>query len=335
MKHFWGSSGHLLLDRADGGGLLLTDDYLKAYLARPELQPPPDACAEEKALAARLMVEPRGPVSPADIGRLADADARENWGYLLALRDRLLAAPTLERAYATLVADGGGGLPPLFLQQLAHVILRNVLDDCEDAFAVRAAELFYRTQRATHHEGTILLADAEIIDKHEHDRHSSPLLAMLGGPAVSELDVLTPDNAEGYWGRSDAFDMVLDLGGQPSGRAALAEVMRLWVRHFTGHDAAITPVERIEDADWRWFIGLDSEATRLGNAMWRGEALPDGAAERILALFRMDLPADAPVLPQVAGHPVWLIMAMDAERTLRLKPQNLLAGLPLQPVVPT
>ena len=40
MKDFWVASGHHLLDRDDAGRLRLTDAFLKAYLARPELLPP-------------------------------------------------------------------------------------------------------------------------------------------------------------------------------------------------------------------------------------------------------------------------------------------------------
>jgi hypothetical protein len=318
-----------MLDRADNGGLAVTDEYLKAYLARPELVPPDDACEAERALHAALLAAPRRPVATTEVAALADPDARENWGFLLALRDRLLAAPTVEAAYRRLAEDGAGGLPPLFLQQLVHVILRNALDACEDAFVLRAAECFFRPQRVTLHEGTALLADAEVIEGHEQDRHASPLLSMLGGPAVTELDVLKPENADGYHGRSDAFDMVLDLGGQPSGRAAMAEAIRLFIRHMHGFDAAVTPLERIEDHNWRWFIGLDSEATRLGNILWKGGTPALDEASRVLALFRLDLPASAPVRPDVAGAPVWLLMAMDSARTFRMKPQNLIAGLPL------
>ena len=35
MKDFWLSCGHHLLDRGEGGGLVVTDEFLKAYLARP------------------------------------------------------------------------------------------------------------------------------------------------------------------------------------------------------------------------------------------------------------------------------------------------------------
>ena len=40
MNDFWLSCGHHLLDRDAGGGLVVTDDFLKVYLARPELAPP-------------------------------------------------------------------------------------------------------------------------------------------------------------------------------------------------------------------------------------------------------------------------------------------------------
>ena len=156
-KHFWASSGHVLLEHDASGGLVLTDEYLKAYLARKELLPPADACAAEHALHARLLADPRAVVTPSEVAALADADARENWGFVLAFRDRLVAAPTLEAAYMDLTRDGWKGVPPLFMLQMAHVIARNALDDCDDPFVVRAAECFYRSQRVTVQDGTILL----------------------------------------------------------------------------------------------------------------------------------------------------------------------------------
>jgi len=39
-RDFWLSCGHHLLDRDVAGKLLVTDEFLKAYLARPELVPP-------------------------------------------------------------------------------------------------------------------------------------------------------------------------------------------------------------------------------------------------------------------------------------------------------
>ena len=89
MKDFWISSGHHLLDRGSDGGLRVTDEFLKLYLARPELIPPAEACAVERTLHAALLADPRMPVSASDIDAIADADARENWKLMIAFRDRL------------------------------------------------------------------------------------------------------------------------------------------------------------------------------------------------------------------------------------------------------
>src|SRR4029077_11721149 len=117
MPDFWLSCGHHLLDRDGGGGLVVTDEFLKAYLARPELAPPPDACAAERALYASLLADPRRPVSAEEIAAIADADARENWQMMLGFRDHLLGHKTLEAAYVALVRGGAGRTPPIFINQ--------------------------------------------------------------------------------------------------------------------------------------------------------------------------------------------------------------------------
>jgi hypothetical protein len=57
-------------------------------------------------------------------------------------------------------------VPPLFIDQLAQIILRNILEGAEDALELRAAELFYREQKASLHEGAVMLADLETIAMH-------------------------------------------------------------------------------------------------------------------------------------------------------------------------
>lgn len=327
--HFWASSGHVLLERDDSGAHLVTDEFLKAYLARKELAPPPEACAVERALHARLLDDPRADVPAAEIAAMEDADARENWTFMLAFRDRLLDAPTLEAAYAGLTHDGWRGVPPLFLLQMTHAILRGVLDGSDDPFVARAAECLFRSQRVTVQDGTILLADSDIVELHEEERHASPLMSMMGEAAAKKLDILKPANADGYWQRSDAFDMVLDLGGAPSGRAAMAKALEIWVRHLHGFSVSITPLERIEDRDWRWFVGLDADATSVGNALWQGKTPAGDAMARVIGLFSLTFGADAPVSREAKGHPVYLILAMTEDRHLRMKPHNLVTGLPL------
>ena len=215
MTDFWLSCGHHLLDRDEGGGLVVTDEFLKAYLARPELAPPPEACVVERTLHAALLADPRRRVEPGEIAAIADADARENWTVMLAFRDHLVGHKTVEAAYLDLVRRGVGNTPPLFINQLVHVILRNALDGCEDAYMVRAAELFFRPQRLTVHEGSLIAADEETVAG-VSTQPVSPLVSMLGLPAAAEIDMLNDDNAQSYWERSDLFD----LGARPDRRPA-------------------------------------------------------------------------------------------------------------------
>jgi hypothetical protein len=324
MIDFWVSSGHLLLDKDAHGLLVPSDDFLKLYLARPELVPPEEACDAERALHARLLADPRMAVGPGDLAALADPEARENWEMMLGFRDLLIRQPSLEAAYLDLMRTGVGRTPPLFIAQLVHVIMRNVLDGEADPIVVRAGELMFRPQRLTREGGGILLADEEIVDGEEQALHNSPLIAMMGEHKARQLDVLKPENAEAYWKRSDNFDMVLDLSPNSPARAALARVMERWLAHMLGLQARITPLERIEDDAWFWFIGLDAESTRIGNRLWRGEKVSPDQLDRVVALFSLELPE----IHDIAGRRIYLILSMTAGRIVTLKPQNLLVGLP-------
>jgi hypothetical protein len=275
------------------------------------------------------MADPYRPVTDAEITAILDPDAQENWRLMVSFRDRLAASPTVEAAFKDIISKGLNGLPPLFVDQLIQVIARASLVGCEDAFVVRAAEMFYRPQRATVHDNTILLADAEIIETHEYNRNASPLLSMLGGPAVSELEILKSITADDYWMRSDANDFVLDFGGEPSGRKALAEALRLWISHLHGVEVSVTPAENIKDTDWRWFVGLDAEASHIGNRLWRGQPVMPDEQARVIALFRLEFSDQTRLVAQAKGHPVYLILACQEDRLVRMKPQNLVTGLPL------
>ena len=338
MREFWVASGHHLTRRADHGGLVATPELIMAYLARPELMPPADACDAERNLHASLLADPLRAVSKSDIAALADADARENWTFMINFRDRLVAAPSLEAVYVKLARDGAGDLPPIFLSQLSHLILRNALEGCDDPYTLRAAELFYRSQQATVHEGTLLLADAEVVEAQqhaEHDLHASPLTAMLAPKAFGEMDVMDDENAWTYWSRSDAHAMVMNIGGNPKARAGLCRVIERWVAHLLGVAVKVETIASIEDSDWRWFVGLDSEGTRIGNALWNGTAPDDRSAERIVALMRLNIEDARLVDERVGDRPVYLILAMGADKVVRMKPQNLVAGLPLAATVNT
>jgi hypothetical protein len=177
-------------------------------------------------------------------------------------------------------------------------------------------------------DGAVMLADAETVEGHEVNIHASPLLAMFAN-GTANLDVLRPENADGYWDRSDAFDMVFDLGGLNGGRRALATALEKWVRQILGLEVEIEPLERMDDDDVRWIVGLDVEATRLGNALWHGDIIDLDEASRLIAIFAIKPDAAHPFVAEVRGKPVYLLMAMDRDKLLRMKPQNLVTSLPL------
>jgi hypothetical protein len=328
MNDFWLSCGHHLLYRAAGGGLAVTDDFLKVYLARPELIPPPEACVVERTLHGALLANPRIPVAQSDIAAITDADARENWQLLIAFRDHLLRHKTLEAAYVDLVRRGVGNTPALFINQLVHVILRSALDGVEDARVVRAAELFFRTQRATVHEGSLLAADEETVGGGSQTR-VTPLVSMLGLPAEAAIDVLNDDNAETYWERSDRYDMALDLTGGRAGLAALAEAMRRWIAHVLGVEVDIEPLTALREANLAWYVGLDADATKFGDMLWNGEEVDDATMSRVVGLFRLSFSDPSVMLDKVKGEPVYLILAMTPDNMIRMKPQNMVTGLPI------
>jgi hypothetical protein len=327
-RDFWQSCGHHLLDRDGDGRLLVTDEFLKAYLARPELAPPPEACAAERALHRRLLADPRQPVGRAQIDAIADTDARENWELMLAFRDQLVRHATLEAAYLDIVRRNAR-FPHLFLNQLVHVILRNILDGCEDAFVLRAAETFFRPQKLSVHNGSLVAADDETISGIGQSP-LSPLVSMLGLPAAAEIDVLSEENSGSYWDRSDRFDMALDLTAGRHGLTALGEVTRRWIAHLLAVEVQIEQLVELQDAPYVWYVGLDAEATRIGDALWNREELDEGARGRVVGLYRLIFSEASDAEERVQGEPVYLIAAMTADKVLRLKPQNLVTGLPLR-----
>ena len=327
---FWLSSGHHLLDHDAAGRLMVTEEFLKVYLARPEVIPPDEACIVERAIYQRLTRDPRAPVSSAEIGDMADRDARENWRHLIGFRDALLAAPTLEAAYLKLVRAPKVRTPPLFLNQLVQVIARSMLDGERDPFVLRAAEMLFRPQRLTNKDGVMLLADEELVDGTDVKDPTSPLVAIFGDAHARNLDVMTADNAEAYFGHSDAFHLVMDFRLGQRARDAFASVIGKWVHHMHGLAVSVVPMKELQQADWVWFVGLDQDGTRIGNALWQGDEPANAGRDRIGALFSLTFDDASDMLPRVAGKPVYLILGMTPNRIVRLKPQNLVTGLPVR-----
>ncbi|MDX1376445.1 MAG: DUF6352 family protein [Burkholderiales bacterium] len=333
MPEFWRSSGFHLLARNAAGQLAVTDDFLRAYLMRPEIHPVEESCAAERALHAALMAEPRRAVSAAGLEAIADVDARDNYRLMLRFRDRLIAAGTLEACYAELFRAGAIDVPPLFIDQLVHAILRNILDGCEDALRLRAAELFFREQKATLRDGQLLLADLETVQMHAAGSRYGSLGRLIveaqGGLGRVDLDVLGPDNAQLYWTRESRFDTVIPMQFGSPALEALCRVIEAWSAHFHGVRVEVRALRSLEGTPWRWHVGLDAESTAILNTLWSGGDVEAGRMRRIVALFRLSFAEREAMRADLAGAPVALALSMNDDDVVRMKPQNLLTNLPL------
>ena len=333
MTAFWRSAGYHLVEADEEGRLQVTDDYLRAYLLRPELAPIEESCANELALHAGLMAAPRDIVDEPTLEGLADDDAKANYRAFFTFRDRLLAEASIEAAYLDMVEQGIAGIPPLFLEQLVHLQLRHLLSDVDDPIKLRAAELLFREQKVSIQDGRVMLADEETVSQHASGRNFGSLGRLLveaeTKPVTVELDVLEEANAEIYWQRSDRFDTVLDLGFTRPGLDGLCRVLERWVRHFREVDVRIQPVQQISDPKWIWHVGLDAEASAFLNDLYQGAVIDDARQARLLGLFRLEFQNPDDMLERVRGRPVYLGLMMAENERLKVKPQNLLINLPL------
>jgi hypothetical protein len=194
---------------------------------------------------------------------------------------------------------------------------------------LRAAEIFFRPQRVTLHEGSLIVADEETIGG-VGNTPTSPLVSMLGIPAQADIDVLSDDNAHLYWEHSDLFHTAIDLTAGRRGLVALAEAIRRWIVHLMGVGVAVEPLVEMRDVNLVWYVGLDAEATQIGNALWNGEDLDETVRSRVIGLFRLTFDDPNLVIDRVGREPVYLILAMSADKIIRMKPQNLVTGLPIR-----
>ena len=336
MPDFWRNSGFHLLVRGADGQLVATDDFFRAYLMRPEVRPVEESGPGERALHGSLMAAPRREVSDAELRTIEDEDARFNYRVLLDFRRRLMAAPTIEACYAGIFRDGNVNVPPLFVDQLAQIIVRNILEGTDDPLEARAGEIFYREQKANVEDGAVMLADRETVEMHANGGAYGSLGRLIveaQTPMTSvNLDVLDAENAEMYWLRDQRHDFVMSLNHGRAANRAFCRVIEKWIAHFTHVAVRVESLQSISDERWAWHVGLDAQSTALLNDLWNGEEVEPGRMQGVLGLFRMDF-TDAQVMrPDIAGRPVYLALSMDEEGIVRMKPQNLLVNLPLASV---
>jgi hypothetical protein len=332
-QDFWRNSGYHLLERNPQGRLAVTDDFLRAYLLRPEIRPVEESGPAERALHAALLDEPRREVEARELEGVEDADSRDNYRILLAFLARLKRADSLESCYVGIFSGADVAVPPLFIDQLAQIIVRGILDGCEDPLEPRAAEIFFREQKASTDDGAVMLADLETVEMHASGGSFGSLGRLIvesqAPLAAVNLDVLDAENAHLYWMRDQRHDLVISLNFGRAANQAFCRVMEKWIAHFLGVAVSIQPLRAIEDRAWAWHIGLDAESTAILNGLWRGGEVEAGTYRRMLALFRLDFADPAAMRADVAGKPVYMALSMTEGGMVRMKPQNLLLNLPL------
>jgi hypothetical protein len=332
MPDFWRNSGFHLLERDPSGRLRVTDDYLRAYYLRPEVHPVEESGPKEHELHGSLMADPRRRVTQAELDAIEDPDGRDNYRVVLRFRDRLVQAQTVEAAYMGLF-KAPIDIPPLFIEQMVHVCLRNILDGSDDPLRLRAAEVFFREQKATIQEGHALLADHETVEMHaagsKYGSIGRLIVEAQGTLGKVDLDVLDRANAQIYWERESRHDTVISVTfGRPA-LDALARVIEDWIKHFLSLGVRVKPIRKIDEPHWAWHIGLDAESTAILNELWSGAQVDHGRMQRILALFALTFDDPAAMRSDIAGRTIYLALSASEEGVVRMKPQNLLTNLPL------
>ena len=334
MTNFWPHSAYKTLTVGSDGQLLVTDDFLRTYLLRPELNLVPESCDVERALHQRLSDSPSADISDQEIAGMADSDIQVNYQVWLRYRAKLLAASSLENFYMSLFKGDGVDVPPLFISQLAQIFIRHILgEDCHPLDA-RMGELFFRAQKITVLEdGIVMSADDEVVTRNAQAGETGNIMDLLKSKSMSmrsiDLDVLHEENADLYWDKSEDHDFAVQLNfGQPPINH-FCRVLEKWVQHFLGAQVRVTPMQQITDPKWSWHVGLDAAATDILNKLYKKESVDSDALEKVICLFRLDFIDETAVMQSQVGKPVYMGIAMNDEKQLKLKPQNLLFNLPL------
>lgn len=356
---FWPSSAFSTLQSNANGWLAPTEDYWRSFLTRPELEVLPESCRDEKRLHHALQIKPFHTVKPEELSAIKDADAKDSYRLFLRFRDGVQAAGTLQAYYAQLMHSGSMHIPPLFVDLMVQTTLRGILQDETDPQTVRAAELLFRAQRVAVQDGRMVSGDKQALDIANATAGVGEIGRLLIENKVqlgaAQMQVMEPGNslqAEQFWNQASKKNYghrwLLDLThevkstigeGQhqfsfhlaksTSALSALSRVLERWITHFCAVQVRITPLAKVEDAAWRWHVGLDTTSSALLNDLYQGKEVEPSRMQGLISLFRLDFINPSEMRSDVAGKPVYLGLAMDKDGLVKVKPQNLLLNLPL------
>ena len=321
---FWLTSGWHLLDQNDEGHLVPTEAFMRAYFYRPEVVPIEESCEAETNLHKKLVDKPFALVEKKELNSIKDKDVIFNYEVILKFRDFLSNYSTLDAAYLAIARGQPVNFPPLFVDQIVQIILRNILNETPYPMQVRASEIFFRTQVVTIAEDEIMVADEATVQLQAENK-----ITKVNDQKQLEvdIDILRESSADNYWGRSDKFDTSIDLAYTKPGLDALARVIEKWIYHFLSVEVSIKPMQKIEDEKWSWHLGLDSDSNKILNDLYHGLEVDEERLKQILCLFQLD--AEQGFVKEMVDKPVYIGLAMNENSKIKFKPQNILTNLPL------
>ena len=321
---FWLTSGWHLLDHNNDGHLVPTEDFMRAYFYRPEVSPIEESCDAETNLHKKLVDKPFALVEKNELNLIKDKDVIFNYEVILKFRDFLSKYPTLDAAYLAIARGQSVNFPPLFVDQMVQIILRNILNETPYPLQVRASEIFFRTQVVTIAEDEIMVADEATVQLQAEKKITKANdLKQL----EVDIDILRESSADNYWDRSDKFDTSFDLAYTKPGLDALARVIEKWIHYFLSIEVSIKPMQKIEDEKWSWHLGLDSNSNNILNDLYHGLDVDEERLKQILCLFQLD--AEQGFVEEMKGKPVYVGLSMNENSKIKFKPQNILTNLPL------
>ena len=64
--------------------------------------------------------------------------------------------------------------------------------------------------------------------------------------------------------------------------------------------------------------------------LWNGEEIDEATMARVVGVFALTFRDSSIALNKVKGEPIYLLLAMTPDKTIRMKPQNLATGLPIR-----
>ncbi len=92
--------------------------------------------------------------------------------------------------------------------------------------------------------------------------------------------------------------------------------MERWIAHLLGIKVDIEPFTEVRDASLSWYVGLDADGTKIGDALWNGEELDERQKGSVVGLYRLTFPDPSIVVDRARGEPVFLILASGARQSV-------------------